>query len=70
MENGAFVQKSKCSIFNNIFKHMIFQRRQKALLWSKGLRGKYGTIFDIISILWSFQNSKLFENGVDPDQLI
>ena len=32
------LQKSKCSIFHNIFKYMIFQRRQKALLWSKGLR--------------------------------
>ena len=31
------LQKSKCSIFHNIFKYMIFQRRQKALLWSKGL---------------------------------
>ena len=32
------LQKSKCSIFHNIFKYMIFQRRQKALLWGKGLR--------------------------------
>ena len=31
------LQKSKCSIFHYIFKYMIFQRRQKALLWSKGL---------------------------------
>ena len=31
------LQKSKCSIFHNIFKYMIFQRHQKALLWSKGL---------------------------------
>ena len=31
------LQKSKRSIFHNIFKYMIFQRRQKALLWSKGL---------------------------------
>ena len=32
------LQKSKCSIFHNIVKYMymIFQRRQKALLWSKG----------------------------------
>ena len=29
------LQKSKCSIFHNIFKDVIFQRRQKALLWSK-----------------------------------
>ena len=32
------LQKSKCSIFHNIFKYMIFQRRQKELLWSKGLK--------------------------------
>ena len=35
------LQMSKCSIFYNIFKYMIFQRRQKALLWSKGLRYFY-----------------------------
>ena len=29
--------KSKCSIFHDIFKYMIFRRRQKALSWSKGL---------------------------------
>ena len=30
---------SKCSIFHNIFKYMIFQRHQfKALIWSKGLK--------------------------------
>ena len=28
---------SKCSIFHNIFKCMIFQRRQQPLLWGKGL---------------------------------
>ena len=27
------LQKSKCSIFNDIFKYIIYQ---KALLWSKG----------------------------------
>ena len=31
------LQKSKCSFSHNNFKYMIFQRRQKALLWSKGL---------------------------------
>ena len=31
------LQKSKWSIFHNIFWYMIFQRRQKVLLWSKGL---------------------------------
>ena len=29
---------SKCSIFHNTFKYMIFQKRQKALLWSKGFK--------------------------------
>ena len=38
MENGAFAQKSnECYIFHNIFKYMIFQNHQKALLWGKGL---------------------------------
>ena len=31
------LQKSKCSIFRNIFKYMIFQRQHKALLWSQRL---------------------------------
>ena len=31
------LHKSKCSIFHNIFKYMIFHGRQKVLLWSKGL---------------------------------
>ena len=31
LENGAF------SIFHNIIKYMIFQRRQKTLLWREGL---------------------------------
>ena len=31
------LQKSKCSMFHNIFKYVIFQRCQKALLWSKGI---------------------------------
>ena len=37
MENKAFALWSKCSIFHNNFKNVVFQRRQKALLWSKGL---------------------------------
>ena len=32
------LQMSKSSIFHSIFKYMIFQRRQKALLWSNGLK--------------------------------
>ena len=31
------LQKSKCSIFHNIFKYMIVQRCQKKLLRSEGL---------------------------------
>ena len=35
------VPRSLCTrhiqIFHNIFKYLVFQRRQKALLWSKGL---------------------------------
>ena len=37
LENGAFAPKNKCSIFHIFFKNMIFQRRQKGVLWSKGL---------------------------------
>ena len=32
------LQKIKCSILSNIFKYMIFQRRQNALLWSKACK--------------------------------
>ena len=35
------LQKSKCSIFLNIFKYMISQRIKKALLWSKVLKKHY-----------------------------
>ena len=38
MENGAFALWSKCSIFHNIFTYIVFQRHQKVLSWSKGLR--------------------------------
>ena len=31
------LQRTKHSIFHNIFKYVVFQRRQKELLWSKGL---------------------------------
>ena len=38
MENKAFAQReSKCSIFHNILKFMIFQRRHNALFRSIGL---------------------------------
>ena len=32
------LQKSKCFILPNIFKYMIFQRRQNALLWRPGVK--------------------------------
>ena len=32
------LQKSKCSIFPNIFKYVIFKRGQKVSTWSKGLK--------------------------------
>ena len=33
-ENGVFAPKNKRSIFHNIINYVLFQRRQKALLWS------------------------------------
>ena len=36
MENGTFAPMEQM-LFHNIFKYVVFQRRQKALLWSKGL---------------------------------
>ena len=41
-------QKSKCSIFHNIFKYMIFQRLQKALIWSKGLIAHIENLFFVV----------------------
>ena len=40
------LQKGKCSIFHNIFKYVIFQRRQKSFLWSKALHSMELTIKD------------------------
>ena len=37
MENGAFALMEQIFHYNNIFKYMIFQRRQKALVWSERL---------------------------------
>ena len=48
------LQKSKYSIFHNIFKYMIFQRRQEALLWSKGLMA-YQTWY----LMWDVIYTKL-----------
>ena len=42
------LQKSKCSISHKIIKYVIFQRRQKALMWSKGLsRIEYSRLKDL-----------------------
>ena len=45
MENGAFAPKEQMLHFRSIllffFKYMIFPRRQKALLWSKGLKDAF-----------------------------
>ena len=43
MKMEHLLQKSKCSIFHNILKYMVFQMCQKALLWSKGLSSKAKT---------------------------
>ena len=32
-----FSKRANAPFFHNIFKNLVFQRRQKALLWSKGL---------------------------------
>ena len=53
MENGAFstLTKSKCSIFHNTFEYVIFQRHQKALLWSKAIQNKIDLSFYISCVL-------------------
>ena len=37
MENEAFAPKEQMFHFHNIFKNVVFQRCQRALLWSKRL---------------------------------
>ena len=37
-KNGAFAPKEQMLHFPKIFKYVIFQRRQKVLIWSKGLK--------------------------------
>ena len=46
------LQKSKCSIFHNIFKYMIFQKHLKALLWSKGLNYEYFLNYQFKHVFW------------------
>ena len=36
MENGTFAPQEQMFIFHNILKILIFQKRPKALVWSKG----------------------------------
>ena len=56
------LQKSKCSIFHNIFKYMIFQKRQKALILSKRLMIKTKIIV-LMTILHLF-NCQWWTNPV------
>ena len=51
--------RSKCSIFHNILKYIVFQGRQKALSWSKGLMdnhrdGRESQLFACWVILHAF----------------
>ena len=47
IEMEHLLQKSKCSIFHNNLKYMIFQRCQKGLLSTKGLNMCFGCSKDI-----------------------
>ena len=40
MDMEHLLDRSKCSIFHNIFKYVVVQRHQKELFWSKGLSGR------------------------------
>ena len=70
MENGEFAPISKCSIFHNIFKYMIFQRHQKVVLWSKGLniinRGTFPS-FNDISVPWYTLYMNFLRNFIFQD---
>ena len=49
------LQKSKCFSFH-IFKYMMFQMRQKAVLWSKGLMYSnfmYALVYNLVSPSYS-----------------
>ena len=55
------LQKSKCSIFHNIFKYIIFQMCRKMLLWSKGLKIE----FTFKHGIWEFkEHRKLFDDQI------
>ena len=46
---------------------MIFQRRQKALIWSKGI-SNFSGVFQLIR--WIGKQYSCMENNGDPDQLV
>ena len=53
MENGAFAPNEQNASFSNIFKYLIFQRLQKALLWSKDLMLWDGLcVFDLLVMFY------------------
>ena len=51
IENGAFAPMEQMLDFHDIFKYIVFQRCQKALLWNKGLINQLEIIFTNISAL-------------------
>ena len=57
------LQKSKCSIYHNIFKYMIFQRRQKVLLWSKGLIAPNSYVFADLLVISFLDMFTLFSSN-------
>ena len=70
------LKKSKCCISHNIFKDVVFQRRGKALLWSKRLKPLQKLYLKILSaqVVWYIflltllSNISVEANSVDPDQ--
>ena len=61
LENGAFAPKEQMLHFPEYFKYMTFQRRQKALLWSKRLRTIEGLFKNTPTVLKEKKaNTELF----------
>ena len=58
MEHLLF--RSKCSIFHNIFKYMIFQRPQKAFIMENGLR-------QVFKVALRISYLKVFLKETSPD---
>ena len=63
--------KSKCSIFH-ILENLTFQRRPKALVWSKGLfllrSMEYSIKFDTVQAGWSIWVSTVSKFALHPSQ--